>query len=424
MEPQQQETAATTAQTAGERVPASEWRDGWPVLASGALAFGMSFVLFVMTAGLFIVPMQEDFGWSRTSLSIGPLIVLIAAPLNLVAGFLVRRFGARLVAMTGLTLLAAGVLMLSLVPPVPLLIYGLAAFIAFVGTLTNAPVYTSGVVTWFSRNAGTAIGLTLSGVSISSFLVIPLLTHIIELHGWRTGYRALAALMLMPLPLLFLWFREKGPRTSVTPGATTPVGDKDLKSAFADHRLWILVAAIGSATIPIGGFVSQLVPLLLSLDFTPLSAAALGSVFALSIGIGRIAAGFLLDHLPPRFVTSSCLALPALGAVMLATVAVGPEVGLTALLAAALIGLAQGAEADFIAFYALRLFGKSSFPVIMSALIAINAIFLALGGFAFARLFDMHHDYDAALVLSIASFSLAAILIFTIRVPRRSKSSN
>lgn len=417
----QQREAATVAQ--GPR-RTSEWREGWPVLLSGSLAFGMSFVLFVMTAGLFIVPMQEEFGWSRTSLSIGPLIVLIAAPLNLVAGFMVRRFGARAVAITGLSLLSAGILTLSFVPPAPLLIYGLAVFIAFAGTMTNAPVYTSGVVTWFHRNAGTAIGLTLSGVAISSFLVIPFLAHVIEEFGWRTGYRALAALMLTPLPLLFLWFREKAaPKAAVRGSMGVPVGDKDLRSAFADYRLWILVTAIGSATIPIGGFVSQLVPLLLTLDFTLIAAAALGSVFALSIGVGRIAAGFLLDHLPPRFVTSACLGLSALGAVLLATVAAGPDVGLTALAAVALIGLAQGAEADFIAFYALRLFGKSSFPVIMSALIAINAIFLALGGFVFSRLFDMYDDYHAALLLSVASFGMAAILIFTIRLPRLLNSS-
>lgn len=407
--PQEKNNARTAGGT-------SEWRDGWPVLLSGSLAFGMSFVLFVMTAGLFIVPMQEEFGWSRTSLSIGPLVVLVAAPLNLVAGFLVRRFGARAVAIAGLTLLAGGILMLSLVPPQPLLVYGLALFIAFSGTLTNAPVYTSGVVTWFSRNAGTAIGLTLSGVSISSFLVIPFLAQVIEDYGWRTGYMSLAALIIAPLPLVLLWFRERTPLKPQAPKHREISNDRNLGAAFKDHRLWILVFAIGSATIPIGGFVSQLVPLLLAREFDPLSAAALGSVFALSIGVGRIVAGFLLDHLPPALVTSTCLGLPALGALLLATVVAGPHMGVLAFTSVALIGLAQGAEADFIAFYTLRLFGSTFFPVIMSALIAINAIFLALGGLIFSLLFDRYNDYQAALILSMICFALASSAIILIRI--------
>lgn len=396
----------------------SEWRDGWPVLVSASFAFGMTFVLFVMTAGLFMTPMQEEFGWSRTSLSIGPLVILIAGPFNLVVGLMIRLFGARRIAISGLSLLVMGVLMMSFVQPVPALIYGLTVFIAIAGAMTNAPVYTTGIVTWFSRNAGSAIGITLSGVSISSFIVIPLLAHIIEGYGWRTGYRALAVLMLLPLPLLLLWFREKivSPRDDVVkvPSVLT---DRSLKAAFSDYRLWILIISIGFATVPIGGFVSQLVPLLVSLDFTPVSAALLGSVFALSIGFGRIAAGFLLDHLPPGLVTSSCLGLPAVGALLLATFEFGPGIGIIAFTSAALIGLAQGAEADFIAFYALRLFGRVSFPVIMSALIAINAFFLALGGFAFSRLFDIFGSYEMALYASVALFIMASVLIATIRLP-------
>lgn len=404
----------------GLSTSSGEWRSGWRVLLAASTGFGMTFGLFVMTAGIFIAPMQQEFGWSRTALAIGPMVALISGPLNLVVGILIRRFGARRVSIIGALLLASGILMISFVPAVPLLLYALVLFIAITGTLTSAPAYITGVVTWFERNAGTAIGITLAGVSVVSVVAYPSLAYIIENYGWRAGYLGLAFFVLLPIPLLILWFRERKTAIAVTPAsgkARRP--ESTISDALRDLRFWLLIVAIGSAATAIGGFLSQLVPILVSRDFTFTAAAALGSTFALSIGIGRVIAGFLLDHLKPNLVAATCLGLPAIGVMILARLELGPEVGLVPMVAVALIGLAQGAEVDFLAFYTLRLFGQHAFPVILSVLMAINSCVLALGGLLFARLFDFYGNYQVALYFSMAAFLVSASIILTIRLPTK-----
>ena len=86
--------------------PASEWRRGWRPLASGFIGTGTGSGLFIMTAGLFIIPMQEEFGWSRSALTIGPVIIFFSAFLQPLAGEIVDRFGARPSVIAGMPCIA------------------------------------------------------------------------------------------------------------------------------------------------------------------------------------------------------------------------------------------------------------------------------------------------------------------------------
>jgi sugar phosphate permease len=408
----------------------SEWRSGWRVLAAAAAGYGMTYGLFIITASLFIVPMQKEFGVSRTALSIGPMVIFVSGPVNIVAGILVRRFGARGVAIFGLLLLACGIVCLSFVPPILSVLYAIVVCIAIAGPLSGAPAYITGVTTWFNRNAGTVIGLTLAGSSVMGVVGIPILNYAIQHYGWRAGYQTMAGLILLPLLLIVPWFREKGrpvgraeASAAEFAGAAPKPAQHEFTAAecFRDRRFWLLILAIFISTLAIGGFLGQLYPLLLSLNLSPAAAAALGSAFALSIGIGRILSGFLLDHLRPPLVVSACLCLAALGVLLLKTLHLSPSGSPAALLAVALVGLAQGAELDFMAFYALRLFGQRPFPVLLSLLTGVNSCVYALGGLLFARLFDTSGNYQTALSFGIAAFIASALLIQTIKLPPRER---
>ena len=80
------------------------------------------------------------------------------------------------------------------------------------------------------------------------------------------------------------------------------------------------------------------------------------SVFGLSIIIGRVVVGYLVDRLWAPGVAAFCLAIPAAGAAML----YGSQSFEAAALAAFLIGFAAGAELDLMAFLAARYFGLGS----------------------------------------------------------------
>ncbi len=59
-----------------------EWRCGWRTLIAGAIGVGLGFGLFTNVAGLFILPMQAAFGWSRSAMAIGPIARLSGSLLS------------------------------------------------------------------------------------------------------------------------------------------------------------------------------------------------------------------------------------------------------------------------------------------------------------------------------------------------------
>lgn len=406
----------------------SEWRRGWRTLAGSSVGTALSYGLFLMTAGLFIIPMQKEFGWSRSEVSIGPIVGLLAAMLAPLGGVVIDRFGPRRVAIAGLVALGLIHVLLAVMPPSKVYLYSVVAVLAVVATVTSAVIYCAGVVRWFQKNAGLAIGITMSGLSLTAAAALPALAWVIGNLGWREGYLALSALALfVGVPFVVAWFREAPPAAPAGQGAATAASrgpsaadGMDMREAIRDKRFWLCVACFGGAALPIGGFMSQLQPLLIGNGFDTTSAAAAGSVFALSIGFGRLAGGALLDRLHAPTVAAVLLAVPAFGALLLVNGST-ETVWIIAAIAVFLLGLGQGAEADFIAFFTLRIFGMRSYATIYATIGASVGAGMALGGIGFAALHDIAGTYDIAVYVSAAIYLLAAMLALAIRVPAHAR---
>jgi MFS family permease len=150
--------------------------------------------------------------------------------------------------------------------------------------------------------------------------------------------------------------------------------------------------------------------------FTLESAALLGSTYYISIGVSRIAIGFLLDRFPPTMISAAAVALSAVGAVLLLFSGQNPSVSF-ATLAVAMIGLAHGAESDFIAFFIHRYFGLRNYTLLFGIYGGLmTGGGFALGGLVFAALYDHFGNYQAAIATSAAGFAIASVLMIVIGV--------
>ncbi|MET0658547.1 MAG: MFS transporter [Steroidobacteraceae bacterium] len=394
------------------------------MLLASAVGVGVGVPAVINTAGLFVVPMQQEFGWSRSALAIGPIVGLISSCLSPLGGWLIDRYGARPLALAGLSLLCLEILLLAFVPVKAAAFYTLVIALGLTGTITNNIVYCKAVATWFRNSAGTAIALMLSGVSIIGAIMQPVLAHIIAAHGWRTGYSTLAAVILVAgLPLLWQWFRENPEHVRLRRQAPDAVAGASVSEAIRDRRFWLILAAFAGAACPIGGFVNQLQPVLLSQGHAVETAAVLGSIFLLATGGGRVVAGVLFDHFRPASVASAFLLLSAVGAL---TLGVANQFGFSwgsGAVAVALIGLAQGAEADFIALFTLRAFGLRCFSTLVAIVFTVSGIGFALGGLMFTSVFDRSGGYRPAILTSAAILLFTAMLAATIKVPRPQQRS-
>ena len=83
--------------TSAERTPAPGrgiYR-GWQVVTVSALSIGAVLGTAQFAFGLFILPLEEEFGWSRTQVNVSLTIGVVSGLLSPLIGGLLDRFGAR-----------------------------------------------------------------------------------------------------------------------------------------------------------------------------------------------------------------------------------------------------------------------------------------------------------------------------------------
>lgn len=385
----------------------TEWRANWTSVLAAGLGMAAGISMFASVFGFFIVPLQQEFGWSRTQLATASLAVLSSSLLMPVIGALLDRVGARRLAAVGAVAVALTYASLAFNPGELWLFYLSLLAIALVAAPATSPlVFAKPIVTRFNRSRGMALGLGLSGSYLLVIVVAPALQWVIGAHGWRVGFGLLA---VMSLALGLLAAVLLGPHA---PPAQEELGDEaaasGLREAMGDRRFWLLAAAMILASLPLGGLISQLQPLLADRNVPAATAGLLGAWYAACIVIGRLGTGVLLDRIWPPGVGTAALAVPSIGMLLLAS---GDATVLTLGAALACIGLAHGAESDLVSFFAARYFGSRSFGVIAGALGLMIGVSIGIGGLAFAYVADRFGNYGPALTTSAALMAASAVLL-------------
>jgi MFS family permease len=392
-----------------------EWSRGWRPLVGGFAGMAVGWNATSVMLGLFIKPMQAEFGWSRTELSAGPMAALIVAGILPFSGAIIDRFGSRLVAIVGLLALTSAWLGFSVVPARHGLFIAAVVWLGIAGGFSNSVVFARGVIAWFTRNLGLSIGLMMSGASCAAALGVPILSAFVARHGWRAGFQAMAvATILIGLPLVLLCFREP-PAHSASSDRNYPARDS-WRKILSTGSFWKLVAASGVAALPIGGYIGHLLPLLTDRGMSERAAAAMVSLFAVAVAIGRVSNGLLMDRLHPPAVTFGTLALAAIGSAGLAWLDLSTTAAPVVALAALLIGLAQGAEGDYIKFFSMRLFNFANFARVVALLATTISLGMSAGGLLFARVFDHFGSYEPAVIASSILYVVGGALFLTLRM--------
>lgn len=162
----------------------------------------------VLSFGIFLPVLREQFGWSATSVSlILASFMLMQGLFSPKIGSMIDRNGPRKVIIAGIIFFGGTLGLISQMNTLWqfAILYGLLGAIAYTTTtlLTNA-VLISG---WFKENRGLALGISMSGFPLGPLAVTPLLTYFLLNYDWRTAILAAAGLViffLLPLTLLLL----------------------------------------------------------------------------------------------------------------------------------------------------------------------------------------------------------------------------
>jgi MFS family permease len=225
---------------------AGEFIRGWRILLGATLgvAVGISALPFY-TGGVFVKPLEAEFGWTREQIALGSLAsTFTVAFVSPWVGALVDRFGVRIPAVLGLLFLSLGFVALSRMPGSIGVFVAIQVAVAVLAASSSPLTFTRVVNAWFERSKGLALGLTLAGIGVTAALAPGLVSAIVAEDGWRSGYLTLAAVAAVAAPIVFLLLGAKCERPPTAPGAVAaPVVGMPFAAAVRSTVFWRLVAA-------------------------------------------------------------------------------------------------------------------------------------------------------------------------------------
>jgi len=412
---------------------AQEWRANWKVVPAAALCLAFATVPYV-TVGIFMLPLQQEFGWSRTAISISvPISGVTIALLSPFVGRLIDRVGARRVGLTGGLIVCILYAMLSRTTASIASYWMIWAFLSLGIALSSPLVWTAGITSRFRRRRGTALALTFCGSSLSQALVGPAGVAAIETFGWRGAYVGIAALMAAAtLPIAWLCFhdandlarlrRREGRDRSASGGdVATSVGEGlTVSETFRTGHFWLMAGAVLLGSSAVLAAIVHFVPMQIDRGFTPMMAASAAVGIPVAAAVGKLASGFLLDRISAPIVAGAIFLFAALAFLLLMT-GVGATFG-GAVLVAALLGIAGGAEVDVIAFLTARYFGLRSYGGIYGIFFGIYQLGISISPVALSRVRDEWTSYDPAFPVLLSCCLIGAILLFAMQALQIPKS--
>jgi predicted MFS family arabinose efflux permease len=389
----------------------AEFRRGWTVLLAAGLgvAFGASPVPF-NSLGAFTIPLTQEFGWGRGDVQLAVFFFTIAVICIVpIVGGLADRYGVRRVALITLAAFGVSFAALSLTTSSLALFYALWAISGLVGGGSTPVSWTRAVNAWFVHNRGLALAITLLGTGVTAAFLPSLATWLIAEVGWRKAFLGISLLPLaIALPVAWFFFRDPPADDESGVARHAAATGVPLREALRDYRFWLLAASILFVAIGIAGTITNLQPLLIDRGFTAAEAARTAGAIGVSIICGRLLAGWLIDRFWAPGVTFPMLVLPSVACLLLMQSDITPG---AALLAAALVGFASGAETDLVAYLSARYFGLAHYGRIYGVQYAVFGFASGLSPFLFGRVYDLTGSYDPILIVSAVLFFLGAILL-------------
>lgn len=396
---------------------------GWWIVATAAVGMSTGPGQFAFgSLGLFIIPLGEEFGWSRTEVSVALTFFTVALAFSIpYIGKLVDQYGSRKVLLPSFTVFA---LLLAAIPVLADRLWILFLLFALIGSLgagANALPYLRTISTWFDRRRGLALGIAMGGSGTGYVYMPPAVQYMIDHHGWRSAYLLLAAVTLaIAVPLVYFVLRE-APAEKDTKSvdelrqkaiAAQSAPQIPLVTLIKQPLLWQLFLIFSVLSFSLYGVLSHIVPMLRDRGMSPVNAALVQSTLGLSLVASRVVVGFAMDRIFAPFVAVACFLLSIIGISLLATGAMGPG----AFLAAAFIGISMGAEIDMLAILTGRYFGVENFGRIYGILFTSFLIGTSIGPVAYGMAYESLGSYTWVLLLSIGLMFATALL--TARLPK------
>jgi sugar phosphate permease len=412
---------------------------GWFVAAAAA---GTEFANAASAIGIltiFVTPMTDEFGWSRTQISgatsVGAIIGASLAPFT---GRLVDRIGSRLLLAGGGIVVALACFYLAEAQTL------LGFYIAFTFARTaDQGLIKAGaspaVGKWFRRYRGRAVSLVFFAGSAGILVMAPIVQMVISAWGWRAAWWVLGSVMLVVgvVPSALVVRRQPEDMGLAVDGATTekppPIRTQALSAndqvspqvspeeeaqwalgqVVRTPAFWLLMVSLLISSTASSGVGLHLIPHLNQQGLVGGPAVAVISVMSASGAASTLALGFISERIPPRRLMVLVTLMPAISMTVLILADSPAEAYLFALIqGVATTGVNILSPLVWASFY-----GRSSLGSIYGVSRASQVVGFAAGALISGVIFDATGSYQDAFVLFGFIAVASSLLVLMARQP-------
>ncbi len=334
--------AQTLPRSTGRGVHRAWWVAGVTMAALVAAAG------FRSSTGALLVPLEQEFGWSRATtsgaVSLNLVVYGLTAPF---AAALMERFGLRRVVSASLLLVALGS-GLTLVMSSPWQLWLLWGFAVGIGTGSLALVFGAIVANrWFVRHRGVVVGVFSAASSTGQLVFLPLIAALAAGPGWRWAAAIVAGFALLLVPAVLTLMRDHpadvgttaygadptlgavptpAPAEPALRGGAAALALSTLRDCSRSGTFWILVGTFWICGWSTNGLIgTHFIPAAHDHGMPATTSASLLALIGVFDIIGTVASGWLTDRVDSRYLLMAYYGLRGLSLLLVPSL-LGPHV--------------------------------------------------------------------------------------------------
>ncbi len=408
----------------------------------GWIVAGLTFLALLIAAGIratpsvLIVPLEQEFNWSRATISLAISINLVLYGLiGPFAAAVLEQIGIRRTMLFALAWLGIGVSLTTLMsaPWQLILLWGVV-----VGSGTGIIALVLGAIVvnrWFAQRRGLVLGVLTASTATGQLVFLPLLASLVERCGWRAAVLTIAAVALAIVPLIGILMRDRPSEIGLRPfGDKTEIPEvrqsrgnpitstlQALEVGMRSRDFWLLSGSFFICGASTNGLIgTHLIPACVDHGIPEVKAAGLLAVMGMFDFVGTTASGWLSDRWNNRYLLCWYYGLRGLSLIFLPFSFDPDFYGLS--IFAVFYGLDWIATVPPTVRLTTNAFGQEKAGVMFGWIVAAHQIGAATAAFGAGALRTWQGSYLQAFMLSGVLCLIAAV--FVLQIGRRPISGN
>ncbi len=363
--------------------------------------------------GIFIEPLEETFGWTRSQISASLSFTAVGSLMAPFLGRIMDKYGTKQVMAISLALTAVGYL---LRPFMTELWHWYALSLLQYSGYTGASMLPAGklVGLWFHRTRGRVMGITAMGNNFGGLVVPPMLGGILTLASWQGAYIAIGVMSALMVVYALLAVRdfpsssELGDQLDDLPGdgSNSPLlSGVSVQDALRSRAFYAMTLAIVMGTFTYSAILPQIITHLVDQGVSLTIATTALSVFAIFGMIGKFVMGFIAERISARYT----LMINLLGQSMFVTMMIWAGSPLIMWISVPLFGYFNGAFGALFQLVVQDAFGIRNYGSIMGIINMSSMVSFGIGPLLAGLSYDITGSYEFVFATVAIMFAVGAL---------------